>query len=78
MAELDVKWEGMEELNQPNLVIGVPCLRGYLLALGRPTKEKVPPCIQLRAQIQAAAYIMGDAIEIGFLSVLWGQGRMIS
>ena len=28
MAETGEKWEGMEEVNKPNLVIGVPRLRG--------------------------------------------------
>ena len=37
------KWEGMEEVNKPNIVIGVPHLRGYLLAHGRSKKEKAPP-----------------------------------
>ena len=41
MAKLYGKLEGMEEVNKPNLVIGVPCLRGYLLAPGRVKKEKV-------------------------------------
>ena len=35
MAKLYGKWEDMEEVNKPNLVIGVPRLRGYLLAPGR-------------------------------------------
>ena len=35
MAKLDGKWEGMEEVNKPNMVIVVPCLRLYILALGR-------------------------------------------
>ena len=35
MAKLDGKWEDMEEVNKPNLVIGIPRLRGYLLATGR-------------------------------------------
>ena len=35
MSKLDGKWEDMKEVNKPNLVIGVPRLRGYLLAPGR-------------------------------------------
>ena len=35
MAKIYGKWEGIEEVNKPNIVIGVPCLRGYLLAPGR-------------------------------------------
>ena len=38
MAKLYGKWEGMEEVNKPNILIGVPCLRGYLLAHGRSKK----------------------------------------
>ena len=41
MAKLYGKWEGMKEVNKPNIVIGVPRLRGYLLAPGRSKKEKV-------------------------------------
>ena len=35
MAKLDEKWEGGEEVNKPNMVIGFPRFIGYLLALGR-------------------------------------------
>ena len=35
LVELDGKWEGVEEVNKPKLVVGVPRLRGALLALGR-------------------------------------------
>ena len=35
MDKLDGKWEGIEEVNKPNMVIVVPCLRLYSLALGR-------------------------------------------
>ena len=38
MAKLYGKWEAMEEVNKPNLVIGVPRLRGYLIAPGRAKK----------------------------------------
>ena len=34
IAKLYGKWEGMAEVNKPNLVIVVPRLRGYILALG--------------------------------------------
>ena len=50
IATLDGKWGGAEEVNKPNLVIGVPRLRGYLLVLGRLTKEKVPSVTQLTVQ----------------------------
>ena len=43
MSKLDGKWEGMEELNKPNLANWCSALRGDLLALGRLTKEKVTP-----------------------------------
>ena len=43
MAKLDGKWDGVEEVNTPNIVIGGPCLRLYILALGRLKKLKVPP-----------------------------------
>ena len=42
MAKLYVKWEGMQEVNKPNLVIGVSRLILYLLALGKLTKKKLP------------------------------------
>ena len=48
MAELDEKWEGMEEENKPKSVIEVPHLRGELLALGRLTKCQAPPGRKLR------------------------------
>ena len=50
IANLDGKWEGAEEVNKPNLVIGVPILRGYLLVLGKLTKGKVPQRRQLTIQ----------------------------
>ena len=34
MTKLDGKWEVTEEVNKPNMVIVVPCLRLYMLALG--------------------------------------------
>ena len=77
MAKLYVKWGGVEEVNKPNMVIGVPRFRGYLLAIGGFTKETVPLRRQLTLQRQALAYLMGDASWVGFVSVLWGQGIMI-
>ena len=38
MAKIYGKWEGMEEVNKPNIVIGGPRSRGYLLAPGRLNK----------------------------------------
>ena len=40
MAKIYGKWEGIEEVNKPNIVIGGPRLRGYLLAPGILNKEK--------------------------------------
>ena len=42
MSELDGKREGMEEVNKTKLVMGVPRLRGYLLALGRLKNTNYP------------------------------------
>ena len=67
----------MEEVNKPNMVIGVPRLRGYLLALGSLNKEKVTQQRKLTVQRQILVYLMGDASGVGFGTVLWGQGRMI-
>ena len=75
MAELDGKWEGMEEVNNPNLVMGVPRMIGDLLALGRPTKDKVTPRRKLIVHKQAVAYLMGEASRLGSGSVLWGKGE---
>ena len=77
MDKLYGKWEGMEEVNKPNMVIVVPRLRGYLLALGSLKKEKVSLIKQLTVQRQVLVYCMGDASGVGFGTVLWGQGRMI-
>ena len=77
MDKLYVKWEGMEEVNKPNMVIVVPRLRGYLLALVILKKDKVSLRKQLTVQRQVLAYLMGDASWVGFVSVLWGQGIMI-
>ena len=53
MEKLYVKWEGMEEVNKPNMVIVVPSLRGYLLALGSLKKEKVSLRKQLTVQFMS-------------------------
>ena len=50
MAKLYGKWEGMEEVNKPNLVIGVPSLIVYLLALGSLKMEKATLQRQLKMQ----------------------------
>ena len=56
ISGLDIKWEGIEEANKSKLVVGVPCLKGDLIALGRLTKDQVPPQSQLRGYIQALAH----------------------
>ena len=73
METLYGKWEGMEEVNKPNLVIGVPHMRGYIIAIGRFRKDKVTPRRKLTVQRQALIHLMGDAIGVGFGSMLWGQ-----
>ena len=42
ISKLYGKWEGTEEVNKLNLMIEVPRLRGYLLSIGRLTKENYP------------------------------------
>ena len=59
-------------------MIGVLQLRGGLIELGIFTEYQVPPRRQLRAQIQAVAYLMGYTSGLVFGLVLWGQGIMIS
>ena len=58
--------------------MGVLRLKLYLLALGRLTDDQAPTRRQLRAQIQAVAYLMGYASGLGFGVVLWVQGEMVS
>ena len=41
MDRLDGKWELTEEVNKPNIFIGVPHLRAYLIAPRRLKKEKL-------------------------------------
>ena len=77
ISNLDGKWDWMDKVNKTNLVIGVPPLRGYLLVLVSLTKEKLPPHRHITVQRQASDYLMEDASGVGFVSVLWGQGRMI-
>ena len=58
--------------------MGVPHLKVYLLALARLNEDQAPLRRQLRAQIQAVAYIMGDVSGLGFGTVLWGEGNVFS
>ena len=60
------------------MVMGVPCLKFYLLSLGRLTEDQTPPRRQLREQIPAVAYLMLDASGLGYGSVLWVQGKLVS
>ena len=43
MAEVEGKWEGIEELYKPIPVMGVTRLKFDLLALGRLTEDQAPP-----------------------------------
>ena len=58
--------------------MGFPCLKFYLLALGRLTEDQAPLQRQLRAQRQSVSYLMGDTSGVEFGLVLWGQGRLVS
>ena len=78
MAGFEGKWERIEEVDKPTLVMVVPRLKYYLLAMGRLTEEQTLPWIQLRSQIQAFDYLVGDASVLGLWSVLWGQGKLVS
>ena len=69
--------ERIEEPNKLTLVMEFPRLKYDLLALGRLTEDLTPPHRQLRAQIQAVAYIMGDSSGLGFGFVLWSQWKLI-
>ena len=78
LAELEGKWDSAEEVNKPRLLKGVPHMRDDIVALGKLTEAENPPRIQLREGRQDVAYLMGDAIGIGFGSVLWEQGKLVS
>ena len=57
---------------------GVPQLGENLDALEKLTEALNPPKRQIRAVRQAVDFLMGDAIGLGFGSVLWRQGRLSS
>ena len=63
---------------QKILMMGVLRLKFDLLALGRLTEDQAPLQRQLRAQRQATTYLMGDASDLGFGSVLWVQEKLVS
>ena len=60
------------------LVMVFTQLKFDLLVLVRLTEYQAPPRRQLRAQRQAVDCLMGDASGLGFGSVLWGQGKLVS
>ena len=76
IVEMEGKWYGVEESDNPKLIKRLPLLGNNLDALGRLTDAVKKPRRQLRAGRQAAAYLMGDASGTGFGSVLWGRGRL--
>ena len=58
---------------KPRLVKGVSRMGDELVALGRLTEMINSTRRQLREGRYVAAYLMGDASELGFGLVLWGQ-----
>ena len=77
LADMDGKWERIEEEHKPLLVIGVFILRKDLDALKRLVEGEVPPRQRLRDTRKAIAYLMGDAIGLGFVLVMWSKIRLI-
>ena len=77
LAEMDGKWERVEEEGNNFLVRGVPFLRNYLEALKLLTEGEVYPRRCLRVMRQAVAYLMVDASGLGFGSVMWSQRRLV-
>ena len=71
MAELDGKWEGAKEGNNPRWVMGVPHLNRYLETLVILNRDELPTQRNLRLHRQAATYTMGYADGFSFGSVLW-------
>ena len=49
-----------------------------LIALERLTEYQELLQIQLREQRQAVTYLMGYASGLGFGTVIWGQGKLVS
>ena len=58
--------------------MGVTQLKFDLLNLGRLNEDQAPPRRQLKEQRQPVSYLMVYAIGLGFGSVLWGQGKLVS
>ena len=78
MEEVEGGWEGIEEADQPILVMGVPHMKYDLLSLRRLTEDLTPSRRQLMLQRQAVSYLMGDTSGLGFVLVLWSQGKLVS
>ena len=53
------------------LILGVPQLKGYFIALERLTEDEDPPKWKVRAKIKAVTYLTGYAIGLGFGLVPW-------
>ena len=68
----------IEEADKTTLLMVVKHLKFYLLTLGILNEDQTQPQRKLKAQRQSSAYIMGDASGLGFGSVLWGQGKLVS
>ena len=77
-SELEGGWEGIQEADKPNLIMGVTQLKQALLDMMRLTEDQVPLWRQPMTQIQAVEYLMGYAGGLGFELVIWGQGEMVS
>ena len=78
IVELEGKWELVEEVNKLILLKRVPCMGYDIIALRKLTEVEKHPRRQLRAGIQAVTYLMVDSSGIGFGSVLWGQGGLVT
>ena len=72
MAKVEVKLEGVDEVEKPKLVMRVPQLKLDLLTLGRLTEDKPTLRIQRMVQKQEMSYLMLDTSGLGFGLVIWG------
>ena len=64
IGEIYGKWERLEELSNPSLVMGVALLKGDLVALVIIKEYENSPLRQKREKIQEVVYCMGDASGI--------------
>ena len=78
MADVEGKWQGIEDADKTILVMGVPRLKFDLIAMGILNEYQTVPQRKLREQRLAVTYIMGDASALRFGLVLWGQGKLVS